>query len=92
MGGEMVNNVIANGNNNFDWIDDVHDYAERHLLQIGSHELLGVGELGGQFQFSLLLSPGKSCCPSKLLFFLILALNIQSLSSPVANLTIWGNY
>ena len=33
-----------------------------HLLQIGSHEILGVGELGGQFQFSLPLSPVKSCC------------------------------
>ena len=30
-----------------------------YLLQIGSHELLGVGELGGQFQLSLLLSPNE---------------------------------
>ena len=30
-----------------------------YLLQIGSHELLGVGELGGQFQLSLLLSPDE---------------------------------
>ena len=30
-----------------------------YLLQIGSHELLGVGELGSQFQLSLLLSPDE---------------------------------
>ena len=29
--------------NNFEWIDD------DHLLQVGSHELFGVGELGAQF-------------------------------------------
>ena len=34
-----------------------HDDADDHLLQIGSHEILGVGELGGQFQLSLPLPP-----------------------------------